>query len=145
MYEVRGDQNETCTGQSFSIPPFRIYIWRWTLFQDIWRWTLFQEHLVTEKKTHHQQSINQLKVKKKCKSDNEVERHLICRHKQQQPYTQLVHLKFELTNQDSTGSQASLLTGDGNEYSQKGIYYSTNLVSETLNKKPEKLIYFLKA
>lgn len=107
--------------------------------------TVFQEHLVTEKKTHHQQSINQLKVKKKCKSDNEVERHLICRHKQQQPYTQLVHLKFELTNQDSTGSQASLLTGDGNEYSQKGIYYSTNLVSETLNKKPEKLIYFLKA
>ena len=98
--------------------------------------TVFQEHLVTEKKTHHQQSINQLKVKKKCKSDNEVERHLICRHKQQQPYTQLVHLKFELTNQDSTGSQASLLTGDGNEYSQKGIYYSTNLVSETLNKNP---------
>lgn len=27
--------------------------------------TVFQEHLVTEKKTHHQQSINQLKVKKK--------------------------------------------------------------------------------
>ena len=132
MYEARGDENETCTGQSFSIPPFCIYIWRQTLFQ---------EHLVTEKKTHHQQSINQLKVKK-CKSDNEVDRHLICRHKQQQPYTQLVHLKFELTNQDSTGSQASLLTGDHNEYSQKGIYYSTNLVSEKLNKNPEKLYIF---